>query len=60
MDPDPGRERRTVAEVLAAVAADLAEAARMLTDGDPKSVATLLDVGQAGWPGSRQARRRAA
>ena len=37
-----------VAEVLAAVAADLADAARMLTDGDPKSVATLLDVGQAG------------
>jgi prephenate dehydrogenase len=37
-----------VAEVLAAVAADLAEAARMLTDGDPKSVATLLEVGQAG------------
>jgi len=37
-----------VAEVLAAVAADLAEAARMLTDGDPKSVATLLDHGQAG------------
>ncbi len=37
-----------VAEVLAAVAADLAEAARMLTDGDPKSVAALLDVGQAG------------
>ena len=37
-----------VAEVLAAVAADLAEAARMLTDGDPKSVATLLDRGQAG------------
>jgi prephenate dehydrogenase len=37
-----------VAEVLAAVAADLAEAARMLTEGDPKSVATLLDVGQAG------------
>jgi prephenate dehydrogenase len=37
-----------VAEVLAAVAGDLAEAARMLTDGDPKSVATLLDVGQAG------------
>ncbi|HEY3649239.1 MAG TPA: prephenate dehydrogenase [Streptosporangiaceae bacterium] len=37
-----------VAEVLAAVAADLAEAARMLTDGDPKSVATLLDIGQAG------------
>ena len=37
-----------VAEVLAAVAADLAEAARMLTDGNPKSVATLLEVGQAG------------
>ena len=37
-----------VAEVLAAVAADLAEAARMLTDGDPKSVAKLLDIGQAG------------
>ena len=37
-----------VAEVLAAVAADLAEAARMLTDGDPKSVATLLDHGHAG------------
>jgi len=37
-----------VAEVLAAVAADLADAARMLTDGDPKSVATLLDVGRAG------------
>src|SRR5260370_4800008 len=37
-----------VAQVLAAVAADLAEAARMLTDGDPKSVATLLDHGQAG------------
>ncbi len=37
-----------VAEVLTAVAADLAEAARMLTDGDPKSVATLLDHGQAG------------
>ena len=37
-----------VAEVLAAVAADLAEAARMLTDGDPKSVATLLDHGRAG------------
>jgi prephenate dehydrogenase len=37
-----------VAEVLAAVAADLAEAARMLTDGDPKSVATLLEVGHAG------------
>ena len=37
-----------VAEVLAAVAVDLAEAARMLTDGDPKSVATLLEVGQAG------------
>jgi len=37
-----------VARVLAAVAADLAEAARMLTDGDPKSVATLLDHGQVG------------
>ncbi len=40
-----------VAEVLAAVAADLAEAARVLTDGDPagsKSVAALLDRGQAG------------
>jgi prephenate dehydrogenase len=37
-----------VAEVLAAVAADLADAARMLTDGDPKSVATLLEVGQSG------------
>ncbi len=37
-----------VAEVLAAVAADLAEAAGMLTDGDPKSVAILLDHGQAG------------
>jgi len=38
-----------VAEVLAAVAADLAEAARMLGDGDgPKSVATLLDRGHAG------------
>jgi len=37
-----------VSEVLSAVAADLAEAARMLTDGDPKSVATLLDHGQAG------------
>ena len=37
-----------VALVLASVAADLAEAARMLTDGDPKSVATLLEVGQAG------------
>jgi len=37
-----------VAEVLAAVAADLAEAARTLTEGDPKSVATLLDIGQAG------------
>jgi prephenate dehydrogenase len=37
-----------VADILAAVAADLAEAARMLTDGDPKSVATLLDHGQAG------------
>jgi prephenate dehydrogenase len=37
-----------VAEILASVAADLAEAARMLTEGDPKSVATLLDHGQAG------------
>ena len=38
-----------VAEVLAAVAADLAEAARMLGDGEgSKSVATLLDRGQAG------------
>jgi prephenate dehydrogenase len=43
-----------VAEVLAAVATDLAEAARMLTqgaedgDGDLKSVATLLNHGQAG------------
>ena len=37
-----------VAEVLSAVAADLAEAARMLTDGDPKSVATLLEIGRAG------------
>ncbi len=37
-----------VAEVLAAVATDLAEAARMLTDGEPKSVAMLLDHGQAG------------
>jgi prephenate dehydrogenase len=37
-----------VAEVLAAVAADLAEAARMLSEGDPKSVVALLEVGQAG------------
>ena len=37
-----------VADILAAVAADLADAARMLTDGDPKSVVTLLEVGQAG------------
>jgi prephenate dehydrogenase len=38
-----------VAEVLAAVAGDLAEAARMLTDGEgSKSVAALLDRGQAG------------
>jgi prephenate dehydrogenase len=37
-----------VAEVLAAVAADLAEVARMLTQDEPKSVATLLEVGQAG------------
>jgi prephenate dehydrogenase len=38
-----------VAEVLAAVAGDLAEAARMLDDGEgSKSVAALLDRGQAG------------
>ena len=41
-----------VAEVLAAVAADLAEAARLLAQeadgGGPKSVAGLLDRGQAG------------
>jgi prephenate dehydrogenase len=39
-----------VAEVLAAVAADLAEAARTLADGDDpeKGVAALLDRGQAG------------
>jgi prephenate dehydrogenase len=38
-----------VAEVLAAVAGDLAEAARMLADGEgSKSVAGLLDRGQAG------------
>jgi prephenate dehydrogenase len=38
-----------VAEVLAALAADLAEAARMLADGEgSKSVAGLLDRGQAG------------
>jgi len=38
-----------VAEVLAAVAADLAEAARMLSEAEgAKSVATLLDHGQAG------------
>ncbi len=38
-----------VAEVLTAVAADLAEAARMLADGEgSKSVASLLDRGQAG------------
>ncbi len=40
-----------VAEVLAAVAADLAEAARVLTGGDDddlKPVTTLLDRGQAG------------
>jgi prephenate dehydrogenase len=37
-----------VAEVLAAVAADLAEAAQMLTQDEPKSVATLLEVGRAG------------
>jgi prephenate dehydrogenase len=34
--------------VLAAVAADLAEAARTLADGDPKAVAALLEAGQAG------------
>ena len=39
-----------VAEVLAAVAADLADAARTLADGDDpgKAVAALLDRGQAG------------
>jgi prephenate dehydrogenase len=39
-----------VAEVLAVVAADLAEAARILADGDDpeKAVAALLDRGQAG------------
>jgi prephenate dehydrogenase len=39
-----------VAEVLAAVAADLAEAARLLADGDDpdKAVTALLDRGQAG------------
>ncbi len=39
-----------VAEVLAAVAADLADAARTLADGDDpgKTVAALLDRGQAG------------
>jgi prephenate dehydrogenase len=37
-----------VAEVLAAVAADLAEAARMLSQDDPKPVEALLEVGQAG------------
>jgi prephenate dehydrogenase len=39
-----------VAEVLAAVAADLAEAARTLADGDDpdKPIAALLDRGQAG------------
>jgi len=38
-----------VAEVLAEVAADLAEAARLLADGEgAKSVADLLDRGQAG------------
>jgi prephenate dehydrogenase len=39
-----------VAEVLAVVAADLAEAARVLADGDDpeKAVAVLLDRGQAG------------
>jgi prephenate dehydrogenase len=37
-----------VAEVLTAVAADLSEAARMLSEDEPKSVAALLEVGQAG------------
>jgi prephenate dehydrogenase len=37
-----------VAEVLAEVAADLAEAARMLVADEPKPVAALLDRGQAG------------
>jgi prephenate dehydrogenase len=38
-----------VAEVLAAVAADLSEAVRLLADGDGvKSVANLLDRGRAG------------
>jgi prephenate dehydrogenase len=37
-----------VAEVLTAVAADLAEAARMLSQDDPKPVEKLLEVGQAG------------
>ncbi len=37
-----------VAEVLAEVAADLAEAARMLIADEPKPVAALLDRGQAG------------
>ena len=37
-----------VAEVLAAVAADLTEAVRLLCDGDVKSVADLLDRGRAG------------
>jgi prephenate dehydrogenase len=37
-----------VAEVLAEVAADLAEAARGLTQDEPKSVTAVLDRGQAG------------
>jgi prephenate dehydrogenase len=37
-----------VAEILAEVAADLAEAARMLLADEPKPVAALLDRGQAG------------
>jgi prephenate dehydrogenase len=37
-----------VAEVLAAVAADLAEAARTLAQDDPKPLARLLEAGQAG------------
>ena len=37
-----------VAEILAEVAADLAEAARMLTADEPKPVAALLERGQAG------------
>jgi len=37
-----------VAEVLEAVAADLAQAARLLADGTGDKVATLLDAGRAG------------